>query len=193
MIDRLQGRLLAKSPTCATVGVGGVGLAVRIPLSTYEALPPEGGRVSLLTHLQVREDELCLYGFAAAAERELFRMLLPVSRIGPAVALRVLSSCSPAQFKRYVLDGDADALRATVKGIGPKTAARLIMELRERVEQLTVAAEVSPAGQAARDAVQALVALGEPQAAAERAVRAALAKLGPDADRQTLVEEALAS
>ena len=109
-----------------------------------------------------------------------------------AVALRVLSSCTPAQFKRYVLDGNADALKATVKGIGAKTASRLIVELRERVEQLPVAAE-SAAGQAARDAVQALVALGEPHAEAERLVRAAVAKLGPDADRQKLVEEALGS
>jgi Holliday junction DNA helicase RuvA len=192
MIDRLQGRLVAKTPTAATVDVGGVGFAVRVPLSTYEKLPPEGGRVSLLTHLVVREDELCLFGFATDVERELFRMLLPVSRIGPAVALRVLSSCAPAQFKRYVLDGNADALKAAVKGIGAKTASRLIVELRERVEQLPVAAE-SAGGQAARDAVQALVALGEPQAAAERAVRAALEKLGPDADRQTLVQEALGS
>jgi Holliday junction DNA helicase RuvA len=192
MIDRLQGRLIAKSPTAASVDVGGVGFAVRVPLSTYESLPPEGGRVSLLTHLLVREDELCLFGFATEPERDLFRMLLPVNRIGPAVALRVLSSCTPSQFKRYVLDGNADALRATVKGLGAKTASRLVIELRERVEQLPVAAE--PAGsQAARDAVQALVALGEPQADAERAVRAALAKLGADADRQKLMEEALGS
>ena len=190
MIDRLHGRLVAKSPTAASIDVGGVGLAVRLPLSTYEALPPEGGSVTLLTHLLVREDELCLFGFATDVERELFRMLLPVSRIGPAVALRVLSSCTPAQFKRYVLDGNANALKATVKGIGAKTAARLIVELRERIEQLPVAAE-DAGGQAARDAVQALVALGEPLAVAERAVRAAMARLGPDADRQELVEEAL--
>ena len=192
MIDSLQGRLLAKSPTAASIDVGGVGLAVRIPLSTYEALPPEGGRVNLLTQLLVREEELCLFGFATDGERELFRMLLPVSRIGPAVALRVLSSCTPAQFKRYVMDGNADALKATVKGIGAKTAARLIVELRERIEQLPVAAE-DGGGHAARDAVQALVALGEPLPGAERAVRAALAKLGPGADRQKLVEEALGS
>jgi Holliday junction resolvasome RuvABC DNA-binding subunit len=103
-----------------------------------------------------------------------------------------LSSCTPAQFKRYVLDGNADALKATIKGVGAKMASRLIIELRERVEQLPVAAE-SGGSQAARDAVQALVALGEPPADAERAVRAALTKLGPEADRQSLVEEALGS
>lgn len=192
MIDRLQGRLIAKSPTVASVDVGGVGFAVRIPLSTYEALPHEGASVSLLTHLVVREDELCLFGFATDAEREMFRLLLPVNRIGPAVALRVVSSCTPSQFKRYVLDGNADALKATIKGIGAKTASRLVIELRERVERLPVAAEEA-GNQAAQDAVQALVALGEPLADAERAVRAALAKLGPDADRQKLVEEALGS
>ncbi|NLW50072.1 MAG: Holliday junction branch migration protein RuvA [Candidatus Brocadiaceae bacterium] len=190
MIDRLQGRLVVKSPTAATIDVGGVGLVARIPLSTYEALPPEGGRAVLLTHLLVREDELCLFGFATELERELFRMLLPVSRIGPAVALRVLSSCEPGQFKRYILDGNADALKSTVKGIGAKTASRLIVELRERIERLPVAAEEA-GSQAARDAVQALVALGEPEADARQAVRAAVARLGPDADRQQLVQDAL--
>lgn len=192
MIDFLQGTLVAKSPATVSIQVAGVGLFLRVPLSTYQELPPEGSPARLLTHLHVREEELSLYGFATREERELFRMLLGVSRIGPAVALRVLSSCSVAQFVGYVLDENADALRATVKGIGPKAAARLIIELKERVGDLAVAAEEPSAGQAARDAVQALVALGEPRGAAERAVRAAVAKLGADADRQRLVEETLA-
>jgi Holliday junction DNA helicase RuvA len=190
MIDFLHGRLVEKGPAAVTVQVAGIGLRVSVPFSTYEALPAEGSEVRLHTHLHVREDEMSLYGFASEAERALFRMLLGVSRIGPMVALRVLSGCRPEDFKRYVLDGDADALQSLVKGIGAKTAKRLVLELQGPIEDLAVAAE-APAAGVARDAVQALMALGEPRAAAERAVRAAVEKLGIDADLQRIVEEAL--
>ena len=164
---------------------------VRVPLSTYEALPGVGQQAGLLTHLHVREDELSLYGFATELERDLFKMLLGVSKIGPVVAMGVLSSCLPAQFKRYILDEDVDALRTMVKGIGTKTARRLILELQGAMKDLAVEPLAAPAGEAARDAVQALVALGESRVSAERSVQAALEKLGPDADRQKLMEEAL--
>lgn len=190
MIDFLHGRLVDKGPAGVTVQVAGIGLRVSVPFSTFEALPPEGSEVRLHTHLHVREDELSLYGFASEAERALFRMLLGVSRIGPMVALRVLSGCRPEDFKRYVLDGDADALQSLVKGIGAKTAKRLVLELQGPIEDLPVAAE-APAAGVARDAVQALMALGESRSAAERAVRAAVEKLGGDADLQQIVEEAL--
>jgi Holliday junction DNA helicase RuvA len=191
MIDFLHGRLVEKSPAAVTVEIAGVGFHVSVPFSTYEALPPEGADVRLCTHLHVREDEMSLYGFASESERALFRMLLGVSRIGPMVALRVLSGCRPEDFKRYVLSGDADALQSLVKGIGTKTAKRLIVELQGPIEDLPVAAEAAAGGSTARDAVQALVALGESRAAAERAVRAAVEKLGAEADLQQIVEEAL--
>ena len=191
MIEFLQGALVSKAPAVVTIRVAGVGFRVQVPLSTYEALPREGAEVKLLTHLQVGEDEFRLYGFATELERDLFRMLLGVSHVGPVVAPRVLSSCSPAQFKRYVLDGDADALKGMAKGIGAKTARRLVAELQEPMKQLAVAPAEAVGGRPALDAIQALVALGESRAAAERAVKAALAKLGQDADRQSLVEEAL--
>ncbi|KPK62651.1 MAG: hypothetical protein AMK73_05795 [Planctomycetes bacterium SM23_32] len=192
MIEFLQGILAAKTPATATVQVAGVGFQAQIPLSTYEALPREGRQVRLLTHLHLRDDGLSLYAFATEQERELFRMLLGVSQIGPAVALRVLSSCRPAEFKRYILDEDTDALASMVKGIGAKTARRLVAELQGAVKELPVAAAASTASQNVRDAVQALMALGESRAGAERAVRAAVERLGPDADRQKLVEAALA-
>jgi Holliday junction DNA helicase RuvA len=191
MIDFLQGALVSKSPAAVTVQVAGVGYRVQIPLSTYEALPREGAEVKLLTHLLVREDDLSLYGFATELERELFRMLLGVSRVGPVVALKVLSTCPAAQFKRYILDEDATALQAMAKGIGAKTARRLIAELQDPVKRLAVTPAEAAGGRAVADAIQALIALGEPRAAAERAVKAALARLGPDTDRQRLVEEAL--
>ena len=191
MLDFLQGELVSKVPGRAVIRVAGVGFDLRIPLSTYEALPREGSDARLLTHLHVREDDLTLYGFATSEERELFLMLLGVSQIGPMVALRVLSSCSPSQFKRYVLDEDVDALKSMVKGVGAKTARRLVVELQGAVRELAVPAAEAAVGDAARDAIQALMALGETRPAAERAVLAATKKLGADASLQSLVEEAL--
>jgi len=190
MLDFLHGELVAKTPTSVSICVGGVGFQVRIPLSTYEALPPEGREARLLTHLYVREDELTLYGFATDLERDLFRMLLGVSRIGPMVAMRVVSSCSPAQFKRYVLDEDVDALKSMVKGVGAKMARRLILELQGTVNDLAVAPAERQEDQVARDAVHALIALGETRPAAEKAVAAAIGRLGPQAGLQKLVEDA---
>ncbi len=191
MIDFLQGELASKSPGVAIVRTAGVGLRLHVSLATYESLPKVGQEVRLLTCLHVREDELRLYGFATEVERQLFHMLLGVSQIGPMVAMRILSGCTPGQLKRYVLDEDVDALKSMVKGIGAKTARRLVAELQGPVEGLAVEPWEGPAGQVARDAVAALIALGESRAAAERAVKAAVKKLGADADRQSLVEEAL--
>ncbi len=191
MIEFLQGVLVSKSPTAVVVQAGGMAFMVQIPTSTYEALPREGAEARVLTHLQVREDQVSLYGFAAEEERALFRMLQGVSRVGPAVALRVLSSCSVPQFRRYIMDEDADALRSMVKGIGTKTARRLILELQGRMQDMVVSEAGPPEGQAARDAVRALVALGESRTAAEQAVKAASDKLGPDAETEALLAAAL--
>jgi Holliday junction DNA helicase RuvA len=190
MYEFLQGELDSKSPGAVTVLVGGVGYRLRVPLSTYEALPREGAQVRLLTHLHVREDALTLYGFASETERDLFRMLLGVSQIGPMVALRIMSSCSPPQFKRYILDGDVDALKSMVKGVGAKTAQRLVLELKGPMEDLAVAPAERATDRLSRDAVEALLALGESRPAAEKAVRAAVERLGPNASLQELVSEA---
>ncbi len=191
MIEFLDGELVAKSPEAATVRVSGVGFIVRIPLSTYDALPLEGRRVHLLTHLHLREDGVSLYGFATELERRLFRMLTGVSGISNAIALRVLGSCSPAEFKRMILDGQADVISHMVKGIGAKIAGRMVLELKKPIEDLEVQAAESAAGQVARDVIQALVALGESRLDAERAVRDALVTLGPDAGHQQLLQQAL--
>jgi Holliday junction DNA helicase RuvA len=146
----------------------------------------------VLTYLHVREDDLTLYGFARPIERELFCMLLGVSQVGPAVAMNVLSSCPPESFKRYIMDEDSKAIAALVKGIGPKTARRLIVELQSRMKDLAVqAAEGEPENQVVRDTVDALVQLGTSRAAAEKSVRAALKRLGPDVDHQTLLSAAV--
>ncbi|MFO8007813.1 MAG: Holliday junction branch migration protein RuvA [Candidatus Brocadiia bacterium] len=191
MIEFLQGELAGSAPDAVVLRVGGVAFSVQVPLSTYDALPGEGAQCRLLTHLHVREDELSLYGFATAEERQLFRMLLPVSHVGPAVALRVLSACNVAQFKRFILDEDSDSLKTLIKGIGAKTARRLVLELQEPVKELAVEAAPSALDEAVEDAIQALVTLGEPRARAERAVLAAREALGAEADHQSLVQEAL--
>ena len=191
MIEFLDGELVAKSPEAATVQVSGVGFLVQIPLSTYDALPREGKRVRLLTYLHLREDGLSLYGFATELERRLFRLLINVNGISATIALRVLGSCSVAEFKRLIMDKEADALSHMIKGVGPKIAGRMVLELSKSVQELEVVPAESTASQVARDAVQALVALGESRADAERAVRDAVAKLGPEADHQQLLQEAL--
>lgn len=191
MIEFLDGELVAKSPEAATVQVSGVGFRVQVPLSTYDALPREGKRVRLLTHLQLREDGMGLFGFSTELERRLFRILISVSGVSTTIALRVLGRCSVAEFKRLILDKEADALSHMIKGVGPKIAGRMVLELEKPVQELQVEAAVSAASPAARDAVQALVTLGESRADAERAVRDALARLGPEADHQQLLQEAL--
>ncbi len=193
MIDFLQGELLAKSPSEVILCVNGVGFSLQVPSSAFAALPAEGAQVKILTHLHVREDELSLYGFVRAEERQLFRMLLGVSQIGPAVALRVLGSCSVAQFKRFILDEDADSLKTLVKGIGAKTANRLILEMKDAVQELAVEPGPSAGDQMASDAIRALVMLGESRAAAEKAVLAAMERLGEDVDEERLLQEALLS
>ncbi len=190
MIESLEGTLTSKSPTSLTIEVAGVGFEVHVPLSTFAAMPEAGQRVRLLTHLHVREDQLRLFGFATQAERRLFLMLIGVNRVGPAVALQVLSSCSVEDFTRYVVAGDVKALATLVKGVGKKTAQRLVLELRGELAELEAEAPevLSPAG---ADAVKALVSLGESAAAARRAVRQAIKKLGPDASAEALMREAL--
>ena len=191
MIDSLAGKLTVRTPTALTVEVGGVGFEVQVPLSTFSEAPRVGQPVRLLTHLHVREDQLKLYGFATDKERELFRMLVGVNRIGPGVAIQILSSCNVDDFRRYVMAGDVKALASLIKGVGKKTAQRLVLELKGELviseEQESLAA-VNPA---AEDAVKALISLGETPAGARKIVKRALDKLGPDADEQALMREAL--
>jgi len=191
MIDFIEGAIVSKTPAAVTLQAGAVGYLLRIPVSTYEALPPVGQQARLLTHVQVREDDISLYAFLSEAERDLFRLLLSVSQVGPRLALNVLSSCPVEDFKRYIAAEDADTIAAVVKGVGNKTARRLIAELRPEIEELGRGRLPAHTKDAVADAVQALVSLGEKRSAAQRAVSAALDRLGPDADQQALVRAAL--
>jgi Holliday junction DNA helicase RuvA len=196
LIGRLHGRLVRKRPTGMTVDVGGVGFELLVPLSTYESLPAAGEEVSVVTHLHVREDVLQLYGFATDADRELFRLLIAVSGVGPKLALAVLSGLRATEFRDVVAAGDVARLRL-VPGIGKRTAERLVVELKDRLG-LTDApvrkAEVAALGlppEVYDDAVATLTTLGYTSHVAQRAVREAVDGLGAQAALEQLVREAL--
>lgn len=197
MITHLRGKLAQAHPTHAVVDVNGVGYEVTIPLSTYDRLPPPGQSVELLTHLAIREDAHELYGFANPEERDLFRLLVQrVSGIGPKTALAVLSGTSVAAFKGAVVHGDAKAL-AQIKGVGKRTAERMIVELKDHVgvagawEAASAKHALTPEEQKINDAVLALISLGWKQVEAHRLVRAAFDRLGADVEVETLVRDAL--
>jgi Holliday junction DNA helicase RuvA len=140
MIARLEGVLLEKAPTRVLLDVNGVGYEALIPLSTFTRLPDEGKTVALRIHTHVREDAFQLYGFFTRGERMAFELLLHASRIGPKLAQTILSGIEAGALVAAIREGDAAALRA-VPGIGAKTAERIVVELRDRAEDL---AGVSP-------------------------------------------------
>lgn len=196
MIAFVSGKLVEVLPTQVVIEAGGLGYEVLIPLSTYDKLPAPPAEVKLLTHLQVREDAHILYGFATAEERDLFRLLINhVSGIGPKTALAVLSGSSPALFKGAVVSGDIQTL-SKIKGVGKKTAERVVIELRDKVgvsaawEAASSKTALSPAEQHVNDAVLALISLGFKQVEAHKAVRATLDRK-PQAGVEDLIREAL--
>jgi len=178
MIAWLSGRLRRKSADSIIIDVGGVGYQVAIALSTFTSLPEPGGTVDLHIHTHLREDSLSLYGFSTEPERDLFLLLLGVSGIGPKLALAVLSGLSAADLVAAIRTGDDVRLRA-IPGIGTKTAARMCLELKDKVRQLLPEAEGAARALTAgsphqEDAVSALVSLGCKRLAAEEAVKKAL-------------------
>lgn len=179
MIAHLRGILLEKRPNQAIVEAGGVGYDVTIPISTYTALGEPGAEVRLRIHTQVREDAIVLFGFTTAQEKALFEKLIGVSGIGPKMAITVLSGIQAPDLVRIIRGGDVPML-VRVPGIGKKTAERMVLELRDKLEALgagpaaskTVAAGITEPIEA--DVISALTNLGAQQAAAEMAVRKAV-------------------
>ena len=163
MIGFVRGKLVVKTPPHLTVDVGGVGYDIEAPMSTFYTLPAAGSDVRLLTHLVVREDAHILYGFATQEERALFRNLLKVSGVGPKIALAILSGVSVEGFANCVKMQDAASL-TRIPGVGRKTAERLLIEMRDRLDALSAAAGGAPlsngASQTEGEAWSALVALG---------------------------------
>ena len=192
MITHLRGTLLAKSPTYAVVDVGGVGYGLAISLITFDQLPPASEAVHLSTYLYVREDRMELFGFADEEEREVFELLIGVSGIGPHSALTVLSGMTLRDLQEAILQERVAELTA-IKGIGRKTAERLVLDLKDKVHASAPAGEAASAAKlgASEEAAKALMTLGYAAPAARQAVRKAVEKHGPDLSVQQLIKLAL--
>jgi Holliday junction DNA helicase RuvA len=177
MIGRLAGVLVSKHPPFLLIDVNGVGYEVEAPMSVFYELPENGQPLVLLTHLSIKDDAHTLYGFSSENERILFRRLLKISGIGAKLALTILSGASGDELARFVADGDTAAL-TRLPGIGKKTAERIIIELRDKLDDIAPlaggAGGASPAvaGDALGEARNALVALGYKPQEASRMVRA---------------------
>jgi Holliday junction DNA helicase RuvA len=179
MIGRLRGTLVSKQPPSLLIEVGGVGYDVDAPMSTIYDLPATGKEVTLLTHYAVKEDGVALYGFLRESERAMFRNLIKVSGIGAKIALAVLSGVATDELARLVHAGDVVAL-TKIPGIGKKTAERMVVELRDRVDAVGVRLPSSIVGEAAPvdpvgEATVALQHLGYKPVEASRLVQKAAA------------------
>lgn len=186
MIAQVTGRLVAKTATACVIDVQGIGLRISMATGALARLPVAGDDVTVYTHLQVREDDLSLYGFESLEEQELFEKLITVSGVGPKVALSVLSALSPDALRDAVLRED-DVLIATVPGIGKKTAQRLIIELRDRIGDVGADPRQIAGGGAVAEASDALASMGFSPAE----IAAALKGYDGAADAQALLRYAL--
>jgi Holliday junction DNA helicase RuvA len=186
MIGRITGVLLEKYPPQVLVDVQGVAYEVDVPMSTFYNLPATGGRVTLHTHLLVREDAHLLYGFGSEGEREAFRQLLKVSGVGARTALAVLSGMTVDELRSAVAGQDSARL-TRVPGIGRKTAERLLLELRDRLPLAAAGASVGAPASTRGDALGALLALGY----SEKEAAAVLAKLPAELDTAEAIRQAL--
>jgi Holliday junction DNA helicase RuvA len=196
MITFLRGTLLESWPNRLVIDVNGIGYEVWVPLGAGEALGQMGDTVRVLTHLHIREQDHTLYGFASEDQRDLFRLLINrVSGVGPKVAMSILGGLSAADFKSAVVAGDI-SLISRIKGLGKKTAERVVLELKDKVgvaeawEVQTRATSLTPEQCAQNDVVLALISLGYKQTDAQKAAAAA-AKSSDDADTNNLLRAAL--
>lgn len=192
MIDFLRGTLDQKTPTTVVLEVGGIGYEVCIPLSTFDALPPEGSSCKLVIHDHIREDTHVLYGFATKAERDLFRMLQNVSGIGPKTALGAISGMSLRELRMCIAQRDSKRL-AKLPGIGKKTSERIVIELSDKIDPLEAFSSEteSPLSGMFRDAVLALTALGHTQESAVKTVRTISQSSNPPDTTEEIIKLAL--
>lgn len=192
MIAHLQGKLVEKSPTHIVIDCGGVGYHINISLHTYSLLP-NADFVKVFTHLQIKEDAHTLYGFIEKSEREIFRLLLSVSGIGAGIARTMLSSLDPKQITNAIASGDVATIQS-IKGIGNKTAQRVILDLKEKIVKLYDLDElsVSQSNTNKDEALSALEVLGFVRKTCEKVIdKIVLAE--PDATVETIIKKALKS
>lgn len=184
MISYIKGPLTAIEEDVIVVEAGGVGMGIHVPLSVLDRLPGIGREVTVYTYFQVREDAMSLYGFLNRQDREMFRQLIGVNGVGPKAALGILSTMTPDDLRMAIVTGDAKAI-SRAPGIGPKTAQRLILDLKDKISMeemlgnlalpcdggASAALGTASMGEAAKEAVQALVALGYSNMEANKAVK----------------------
>src|SRR5271163_681101 len=176
MIAHLRGRILSKQPGQVIVEAGGVGYDVTISVPTFTALPAEGAETALHIHTQVREDLLALFGFIDLAEKRLFERLITVTGVGPKLAVTILSGLSP-ETTVAAIRGHDHAMLTRIPGVGKKLAERLVVELKDKLEDMAVApATRVPGGPAADDVLSALVNLGYQRPASLKAIETAIEK-----------------
>ena len=188
MIAHLRGRIAHCGPGELVIDVAGVGFAVSVPVHLAET-SELGAEVTLNTHMAVREGEISLYGFASLQDREVFRLLITVTGVGPRLALKVLSALSPASLARAILEEDVKAL-TRIPGVGPRTARRLMLELSEKIAALAPGLPEHPSdGQ--EEAETILVSLGCTRQEARQAVRQARDSGGPGVSVENLVMAAM--
>ena len=198
VISYIKGMLTEKEEDRVTVEAGQVGFMIQVPLSVLEKLPPLGSEVRIYTYMQVREDDISLFGFLDRSDLRMFRDLLGVSGVGPKGALAILGALDPGALRSAIFLADDKAI-ARAPGIGIKTAKRIVLELKDKVKQEDIldipaqdtAGEAADpeAPSAAREAIQALVALGYSTAEASRAV--GRVEVAPDMDSEAVLKASL--
>jgi Holliday junction DNA helicase RuvA len=175
MIAHLNGKLFSKQPGQAIIDAGGVGYDVVISVPTFAALPAEGNSVSLFIHTQVAEGVLALYGFLDRNEKRLFERLIKVSGVGPKLAITILSGLSPERTVAAIRAQD-HAMLTRIPGVGKKLAERLVVELKDKLDDMAAAPVPVVGGPAAEDVLSALVNLGYQRASAQKAIESVVAK-----------------
>jgi Holliday junction DNA helicase RuvA len=193
MIAYLKGKLVHKEPTHVVIEVNGVGYQVGISLHTFSEVKDRED-IKLATYLHVREDAHILYGFSSDAEKQMFQMLISVNGVGPSTALVVLSYLTPDELKSAIVNEDTNALQA-VKGIGGKTAQRLVLELKDKLKKEVLEETSGITGNTRNtlrtEALTALVTLGIGKAAAEKSIDTILKRSGGTISLEELVKQAL--
>lgn len=194
MIAFLKGRLVHREPTHVIIDVGGVGYHVNISLATYSDIK-EQENILLHTHLAIREDAHVLYGFSNEAEKRLFQQLISVNGVGPGTAIVMLSYMNASELKSAIIQENAATLQS-IKGIGAKTAQRVIIDLKDKLKKESWEESQPPVFASAhntlrKEALSALLTLGLPKAAAEKSVDAVLKKSGNTITLEDLVKQAL--
>lgn len=198
MITYLRGKLVHKDPTYVVIDISGVGYHVKISLQTYSKIKDEE-QIMLLTFLHIKEDAHTLYGFKEESEKKLFLNLISISGVGPNTGLMILSSLSSEELEQAIIQEDFKTIQ-NVKGVGVKTAQRIILELKDKVRKDTLLDHVihpvgfmHPSNKIREEALKALITLGFPKASAEKNIAAALKKTGNEISLEELIKASLRS